>query len=133
VTHEAARALGTPAIGWDTRDTVAPARERATRSRATPGNARRGTPRAEQTRSGAIVTHGIGTAEIFRRRNDVLYARIHQARLHPDAGLTDQGLAGGLGRTLDLAVLAGCDGDVWRSLLEHVILPSAGASPPIWS
>jgi acetoin utilization deacetylase AcuC-like enzyme len=40
------------------------------------------------------VHHGNGTAEIFRRRSDVLFASIHQAGLFPGTGaITDAGSA----------------------------------------
>jgi acetoin utilization deacetylase AcuC-like enzyme len=77
------------------------------------------------------VHHGNGTAEIFRRRSDVLYASIHQAGLYPGTGpITDQGSAAGLGYTLNLPVFAGSEGDVWLSLLEHVIVPAASRFAP---
>ncbi|HEY5196109.1 MAG TPA: histone deacetylase [Solirubrobacteraceae bacterium] len=72
------------------------------------------------------VHHGNGTAEIFRYRDDVLYASIHQAGLYPGTGrLSDAGSGAGLGYTLNLPVSAGSEGDVWLSLLEHVVLPAA--------
>jgi acetoin utilization deacetylase AcuC-like enzyme len=72
------------------------------------------------------VHHGNGTAEIFRYRSDVLFASIHQSGLFPGTGaLSDGGSGDGLGYTLNLPVPAGSDGDLWLSLLEHVIVPAA--------
>jgi acetoin utilization deacetylase AcuC-like enzyme len=72
------------------------------------------------------VHHGNGTAEIFRRRTDVLYASIHQAGLYPGTGaIGDAGSGAGTGYTINLPVFAGSEGDVWLSLLEHVVLPAA--------
>ncbi len=77
------------------------------------------------------VHHGNGTAEIFRRRDDVLFASIHQANAYPYSGaLGDAGSDAGLGYTINLPVRAGADGEVWLSLLEHVVLPAAAVFAP---
>jgi acetoin utilization deacetylase AcuC-like enzyme len=77
------------------------------------------------------VHHGNGTAEIFRHRNDVLYASIHRAPFYPGTGpLGDAGSGAGLGYTVNLPVHAGTDGSVWRGLLEHVVLPVASSFEP---
>jgi acetoin utilization deacetylase AcuC-like enzyme len=70
------------------------------------------------------VHHGNGTAEIFRRRPDVLVASIHQAGLFPGTGpITDTGSAEGRGFTVNVPVPKGSDEEVWLSVLEHVIMP----------
>ena len=70
------------------------------------------------------VHHGNGTAEMFRRRADVLVAGIHQAGLFPGTGaLTDQGSGAGRGFTVNIPVPKGSDEEVWMSVLEHVIVP----------
>ncbi|HWX45274.1 MAG TPA: histone deacetylase [Solirubrobacteraceae bacterium] len=77
------------------------------------------------------VHHGNGTAEIFRRRGDVLFASIHQGGLYPGTGpLGDVGSGEGEGYTINLPVPAGSEGDLWCSLLEHVVLPAAVAFEP---
>ena len=77
------------------------------------------------------VHHGNGTAEIFRRRDDVLYASIHQGNAYPHSGpLRDAGSGAGMGYTINLPVPAGADGELWLSLLEHVVLPAATAFRP---
>ena len=77
------------------------------------------------------VHHGNGTAEIFRRRDDVLCASIHQAKIFPNSGpLRDAGSGAGVGYTINLPVPAGSDGELWLSLLEHVVLPAAAAFGP---
>jgi acetoin utilization deacetylase AcuC-like enzyme len=77
------------------------------------------------------VHHGNGTAEIFRHRKDVLFASIHQAGLFPGSGpLGDVGSGEGEGYTINLPVPAGSDGDLWLSLLEHVVLPAAASFAP---
>jgi acetoin utilization deacetylase AcuC-like enzyme len=77
------------------------------------------------------VHHGNGTAEIFRRRDDVLFASIHQGGIFPGTGaLGDAGSGPGEGYTINLPVPAGSEEDVWLSLLEHVVLPAAAEFAP---
>jgi acetoin utilization deacetylase AcuC-like enzyme len=77
------------------------------------------------------VHHGNGTAEAFRRRGDVLFASIHEAGIYPGSGpLSDVGSGPGEGYTINLAVPAGSEEDLWLSLLEHVVLPAARAFAP---
>ena len=77
------------------------------------------------------VHHGNGTAEIFRRRKDVLFASIHQAGIFPGSGpLGDVGCGEGEGYTINLPVPGGSEAELWLSLLEHVVLPAAAAFEP---
>ena len=77
------------------------------------------------------VHHGDGTADIFRRRDDVLYASIHQRGIFPGTGgLTDVGAGAGEGFTINLPVPEGSDGAVWLSLLEWVVVPAADEFAP---
>ena len=70
------------------------------------------------------VHHGNGAAEIFRYRDDVLFASIHQSGLYPGTGaLSDVGSGRGSGFTINIPVPAGTDEEVWVSVLEHVIVP----------
>ena len=72
------------------------------------------------------VHHGNGTADIFRRRSDVLFASIHQAGTYPGTGgLSDVGSGAGLGYTINAPVPHGADEAIWVSVLEHVIIPAA--------
>jgi acetoin utilization deacetylase AcuC-like enzyme len=74
------------------------------------------------------VHHGNGTAEIFRRRADVLVANIHQGGIFPGTGArSDVGTGPGEGFTVNLPVPAGAGEELWLSLLEREVLP-AGAS-----
>jgi acetoin utilization deacetylase AcuC-like enzyme len=71
------------------------------------------------------VHHGNGTAEIFRRRSDVLFASIHQGGLYPGSGLvTDAGSGEGRGYTINVPVPVGADELTWLSVLEYVVLPA---------
>ncbi len=77
------------------------------------------------------VHHGNGTAETFRRREDVLFASIHQSGIYPGSGpLSDAGSGPGLGYTINLPVPAGSEEVLWLSLLEHILLPAAAAFEP---
>ena len=77
------------------------------------------------------VHHGNGTAEIFRRRRDVLFASIHQWPLYPGTGaLSDCGTADGEGYTINLPVPPGSREPLWLELIERVIAPAARAFAP---
>ncbi len=77
------------------------------------------------------VHHGNGTAEIFRRRDDVLFAGIHQGGIFPGTGLReDTGSGPGEGYTINLPVPAGSEEDLWLSLLEDEVLPAAARFRP---
>jgi acetoin utilization deacetylase AcuC-like enzyme len=77
------------------------------------------------------VHHGNGTAEAFRYRPDVLFASIHQSGIYPGTGpLGDAGSGPGEGYTLNLPVPAGSEGDLWLSLIEHIVVPVAQAFEP---
>jgi acetoin utilization deacetylase AcuC-like enzyme len=77
------------------------------------------------------VHHGNGTAEIFHRRRDVLFASIHQSRLYPGTGpLGDHGEGAGEGYTINLPVPPGAGEPLWLSLLERVVLAAARAFEP---
>ncbi|HEY4896993.1 MAG TPA: histone deacetylase [Solirubrobacteraceae bacterium] len=77
------------------------------------------------------VHHGNGTAQIFRRRSDVLFASIHQTRLYPGTGpLEDSGEGEGEGYTLNLPVPPGSGEALWVSLLERVVLSAASDFKP---
>jgi acetoin utilization deacetylase AcuC-like enzyme len=77
------------------------------------------------------VHHGNGTAEIFRRRDDVLFASIHQGGIFPGSGARkDTGTGAGEGYTINRPVPAGSDESVWLPLLEDELLPAAAAFRP---
>ena len=77
------------------------------------------------------VHHGNGTAEIFRQRDDVLFASIHQGGIFPGTGgRDDTGSGCGEGYTINLPVPAGSDESLWVSLLEDEILSVAAEFRP---
>ena len=72
------------------------------------------------------VHHGNGTADIFGRRADVLFASIHELGLFPGTGeVSDAGSAEGRGYTINVPVPHGSDEETFVSTLEHVIIPAA--------
>ncbi|HYG96585.1 MAG TPA: histone deacetylase [Solirubrobacterales bacterium] len=77
------------------------------------------------------VHHGNGTAEIFRRRDDVLFASIHQGGIFPGTGAReDTGSGPGEGYTINLPVPAGSEEGLWLALLEEEILSAASRFEP---
>lgn len=77
------------------------------------------------------VHHGNGTAEIFRARDDVLFASIHQGGIFPGSGAReDTGSGPGEGFTINLPVPAGSEEGLWLSLLEEEVLPAAARFEP---
>jgi acetoin utilization deacetylase AcuC-like enzyme len=77
------------------------------------------------------VHHGNGTAEIFRRRADVLFASIHQGGIFPGTGAReDTGSGPGEGYTINRPVPAGSDESAWLPLLEDELLPAAAEFEP---
>ena len=77
------------------------------------------------------VHHGNGTAEIFRRRADVLFVSIHQMPLYPGTGLArERGVGAGEGFTINLPVSPGSREPEWLDLLDRVVLPAAVAFEP---
>jgi len=77
------------------------------------------------------VHHGNGTAEIFRRRADVLFASIHQGGIFPGTGAReDTGSDPGEGYTINRPVPAGSDESVWLPLVEDELLPAAAGFQP---
>jgi acetoin utilization deacetylase AcuC-like enzyme len=61
----------------------------------------------------------------------VLFTSIHQAGLYPGSGaLSDVGSGEGEGYTINLPVPAGCEENLWLSLLERVVRPAAVAFKP---
>ncbi len=77
------------------------------------------------------VHHGNGTNEAFRERSDVLFASIHESGSFPGTGRPhDVGSGPGEGYTINLPVPRGSDGELWLSLIEHVILPAAASFEP---
>jgi acetoin utilization deacetylase AcuC-like enzyme len=77
------------------------------------------------------VHHGNGTAEAFRRRDDVLFASIHQSGIYPGTGsLSDVGSGPGQGYTINLPVPGGSEELLWLSLIEHIVLPAALSFEP---
>jgi acetoin utilization deacetylase AcuC-like enzyme len=77
------------------------------------------------------VHHGNGTNDIFRASKDVMFVSIHESPLYPGTGPSaDAGSSGAEGFTVNLPVPAGSDDTVFRSLVDHVVLPLTRAFEP---
>ncbi len=77
------------------------------------------------------VHHGNGTNEIFHASDEVLFISIHESPLYPGTGhAADVGIGDGSGYTVNLPVSAGADDTLYRSLVDHVVVPLATAFEP---
>jgi acetoin utilization deacetylase AcuC-like enzyme len=77
------------------------------------------------------VHHGNGTNDIFHATDQVLFISIHESPLYPGTGpATDVGSGAGRGYTVNLPVSAGADDALYRSLVDHVVVPLAQTFEP---
>jgi len=77
------------------------------------------------------VHHGNGTNDIFHSSPSVLFVSIHQWPLYPGTGpASDTGSGEGAGYTVNLPVPPGSGDDLYRSLVDHVVIPLGRAFEP---
>jgi acetoin utilization deacetylase AcuC-like enzyme len=77
------------------------------------------------------VHHGNGTNDIFHAADEVMFISIHESPLYPGAGpATDVGVGDGAGYTVNVPVSAGADDRLYRSLVDHVVVPLAQMYEP---
>jgi acetoin utilization deacetylase AcuC-like enzyme len=77
------------------------------------------------------VHHGNGTQAAFHDAPEALFVSLHQSPLYPGTGAAeDLGSGAGTGYTVNLPVSAGAGDALYRSLLEHVVVPLARAYEP---
>jgi acetoin utilization deacetylase AcuC-like enzyme len=77
------------------------------------------------------VHHGNGTNDLFHEERRVLFVSLHQSPLYPGTGAaSDQGSGDGLGLTVNLPVAPGSGDAVYRSLVDHVVVPLAHEFAP---
>lgn len=77
--------------------------------------------------------HGNGTQDLFLRREDVLYASIHQYPLYPGTGaLNERGVGPGEGFTINVPLPGGATGEAARAALDEVIIPVVERFAPDW-
>ena len=77
------------------------------------------------------VHHGNGTNDIFHAEPRVLFVSIHQSPLYPGTGpASDVGSGAGRGFTVNLPVPPGSGDAMFRSLVDHVVVPLARAFAP---
>ncbi|MBN1432936.1 MAG: histone deacetylase [Methanomicrobiaceae archaeon] len=69
--------------------------------------------------------HGNGTEDIFYEDPDVLYTSVHQSSLFPGTGpVKDAGYGEGKGLNINMPVPPGSSDNVYRYLMEEVIIPA---------
>jgi acetoin utilization deacetylase AcuC-like enzyme len=72
------------------------------------------------------VHHGNGTNDIFYEDDQVLFISIHQSPLYPGTGASSEaGRGDGLGYTVNIPVPPGSGDAVYRSVVDHVVVPLA--------
>jgi acetoin utilization deacetylase AcuC-like enzyme len=77
------------------------------------------------------VHHGNGTGDIFDSSDQVLFVSIHQSPLYPGTGAASEtGSGRGAGYTVNLPVPPGSGDELYRSLVEHVVVPLAREYEP---
>jgi len=77
------------------------------------------------------VHHGNGTQHIFEARDDVLFVSLHQFPHYPGTGAPREiGRGAGLGRTINLAMPAGCGDEDYGAAFREVVLPALRAHAP---
>ena len=77
------------------------------------------------------VHHGNGTNDIFYADPGVLFVSIHESPLYPGTGpASDTGSGAGAGHTVNLPVPGGSGDDLFRGLVDHVVVPLARAYAP---
>ncbi|MGI8903507.1 MAG: histone deacetylase family protein [Solirubrobacteraceae bacterium] len=77
------------------------------------------------------VHHGNGTNDIFHASDRLLFVSIHQSPLYPGTGpAADIGEGQGEGFTVNLPVPPGSGDAVYRSLVDHLVVPLAFAFAP---
>lgn len=79
------------------------------------------------------VHHGNGTQEIFFRSPDVLYVSLHHSPFYPGTGrLQEVGRGVGIGTTVNIPVIGGSDGSVYREAFSRIVLPILDQFGPDW-
>lgn len=79
------------------------------------------------------VHHGNGTQEIFFRSPDVLYISLHHSPFYPGTGRTQEvGKGLGIGATVNIPILGGSDGSVYREAFSRIVLPILEQFGPDW-
>ncbi len=77
------------------------------------------------------VHHGNGTQHLFDHRADVAYLSVHQYPFYPGTGAaTERGMGEGEGTTVNAPLPAGSGDDVYREVMDDVLLPALRSFAP---
>ncbi len=77
------------------------------------------------------VHHGNGTQHLFDHRPDVMYLSVHQYPFYPGTGAAaERGIGDGLGTTVNAPLPAGSGDDVYRQVMDEVLLPALRGFAP---
>jgi acetoin utilization deacetylase AcuC-like enzyme len=77
--------------------------------------------------------HGNGTQDLFWDDGSVFYVSLHEWPQFPGTGrLHDVGVGAGAGSTLNVPVPSGTTGDVYRRIIDEVVVPRLAAWGPTW-
>lgn len=77
------------------------------------------------------VHHGNGTQDIFYRRGDVLFFSVHQDRLYPEGGGSEErGEGPGEGHTLNVPLPPGAGDREYQDVFARVLMPAAARFRP---
>lgn len=79
------------------------------------------------------VHHGNGTQEMFFHSPTVLYVSLHHSPFYPGTGrLQEVGSGLGIGTTVNIPVIGGSDGSVYREAFSRIVLPILDQFGPDW-
>lgn len=79
------------------------------------------------------VHHGNGTQEIFFHSPDVLYISLHRSPFYPGTGrIQEVGRGLGIGANVNVPLLGGSGGPVYRMAFSRVVLPILDQFGPDW-
>ncbi len=77
--------------------------------------------------------HGNGTQELFYADSRILYISLHQSNWYPGTGRFEEaGMGPGEGTTLNLPLVAGTTGEVYRRALDEAVTPAVDGFGPSW-
>ena len=77
------------------------------------------------------VHHGNGTQHLFDHRADIAYLSVHQYPFYPGTGAANErGIGEGEGTTVNAPLPAGSGDDVYREVMDDLLLPAVRSFAP---